>query len=164
MSTFLKEDGLKLQDGGYLVTAKEGKPVANAEFEKAQKRAEYIVTLAGLAKGKDFKGTKAESFSDLAALAHSQLSAVAVTEFVKAPKEKKAPIREAMLKEALDFIEFNKGTDSAKKVNAFLQEFNIINEFETFGLFFGSSITKLNKIYTMKEVVDAVESMIDNLN
>ena len=87
MSTFLKKGELKLQDGGYLVS-KEGKPVANAAFEKAQKRAEYIVTLAGLAKGKDFKGKKADSFSELAALAHKQLSEVAVTEFVKAPKEK----------------------------------------------------------------------------
>jgi hypothetical protein len=163
MSTFLKKGELKLQDGGYLITT-DGKPVSNSKFEVAQKRAEYIVTLAGLAKGKDFKGKEAASFSDLVAQATKQLSTTAVTEFVKGPKEKKAPVRAAMVKEAMDFIEFNKGTASAEKVNAFLQEFNVINEFETFGLFFSSSITKLNEIYTMKEVVEAVESMIDNLN
>ena len=163
MSTFLKKSELELRDGGYLTT-KEGKPVSNEKFVKAQKRAEYIVTLAGLAKDKDFKGKKADSFSDLAALVHKQLSEVAVTEFVKAPKEKKSPIGDALAKEAMDFIKFTKGTENAKKVNEFLQEFNVINEFETFGLFFSSSITKLNKIYTMKEIVAAVESMIDHLD
>ena len=168
MKTFLKKSDLTLENGGYLTSkgekGKAGKAVANAEFNKAQKHAEYVVTLAKLAEGKDFKGKKADSMDDLKALVAKQLSSSDVVKHVKAPSAPKRPTTEALKDEALAFITFQEEGSNAEKVNAFLQQFNIINEFEEFGLFFDEGISKLNKIYTMKDVVKAVTSMIDNLD
>jgi hypothetical protein len=93
-----------------------------------------------------------------------QLSEKETIEFVKGPKKVKRPTTEALKEEALAFLNFETEKDNTEKINKFLQQFSIINEFETFGLFFNPKISKLNKIYTMKEVVAAVSSMIDNLD
>lgn len=160
--TFLKVKELSLENGGYL-TGK-GKPVANAEFHKAQKHAEYVITLAKLAKGKDFKGKKADSIEDLKTLVAKQLASTEVVEFVKSPKKPKRAVTESLKEEALAFIAFEEEGDNAKKINKFLQQFNVINDFENHGLFFDSDISKLTKIYTMKDIIAAVTSMIDNLD
>ena len=160
---FLKSGELSLENGGYL-TSKDGKPVSNAEFQAVQKHAEYVVTLAETAKGKDFKGRKADSFEELAKEVARKLSATETIEFVKGPKAIKRTTTDALKKEALAFLDFQKEEDDSKKINEFLQQFAIINEFETHGLFFTSDISKLNKIYTMKDVIDAVTSMIDHLD
>jgi hypothetical protein len=163
MSTFLKKGEVTLENGGY-ITSKDGSPVSNVEFEVAQKHAEYVVTLANLAKGKDFKGKKADDINELKAQVMKQLSEKETIEFVKGPKKVKRPTTEALKEEALAFLNFETEKDNTEKINKFLQQFSIINEFETFGLFFNPKISKLNKIYTMKEVVAAVSSMIDNLD
>ena len=163
MSTFLKKAELTLENGGYL-TSKDGKPVGNAAFNAAQKHAEYVVTLAKAAEGKNFKTTKSDSISDLMNEVKKQLNSTEVVEFVKAPKKKARPTTEALKKEALSFIDFEKESETTAKINAFLQQFNVINEFETFGLFFNSEISKLNKIYTIKEITSAVTSMIEHLD
>lgn len=162
MKTFLKKDGLTLKNGGYLTG--DGKPVSNDEFHKAQKHAEFVITLAKLAEGKDFKGKKADSIEELKTLVTKQLSGEEAIEFVKGPKKVKQPTTEALKKEALDFVAFQQEGSKAEKVNAFLQQFKVISEFEEFGLFFEQNISKLTKIYSMKEVITAVNSMIDNLD
>lgn len=162
MKTFLKSTELSVQNGGYL-TSKDGNPVDNYQFREAQKHAEFIVTLAAAAKGKDFKGKKADSFENLREQILKQLSSKEVVEFVKEPKKVKQTTTESLRKEALEFVKYQEKVSDTKKINNFLQQFNIIREFETFGLFFDSSISKLNKIYTMDEIVEAVTSLVDNL-
>ena len=160
--TFLKVGELTLENGGYLTGG--GKPVGNEEFVKVQRHAEYVVTLAEAAKDKDFKGKVADNFSSLAAEVMEKLSATETVEFVKGPKAIKRKVTDALKDEAMAFLKFEEESSNTKKVNAFLQQFNLINEFETHGLFFNSEISKLNKIYTMKEVVEAVSSIIKHLD
>ena len=68
-----------------------------------------------------------------------------------------------LVDEALAWIDFDKKSSKTEKVNKFLQQFNVINEFEEIGLFFEDEIVKIDKIYTMKEIIEAVEATVDLL-
>jgi len=157
---FLKSTDLQLLNGGYL-SNKTGNPVSNQEFLSAQKHAEYVVTFANLAKGKDFKGKKADSIEDLKKELNDLLFSKNVTEFVKKPTSVERPITAQLKEEAMSFLNFHTETEKVDKINKFLQQFNVLKEFEDFGLFFDDEIVKLNKIYTLQEVVDAVTQTID---
>ena len=52
---------------------------------------------------------------------------------------------------------------TVSRLNEFMQKFNVINEFEEHGLFFGQGIVKLNKIYTIKDIQDSLKEVIDLL-
>ena len=161
MKKFLKKAEIKLENGGYLVD-KDSNPVSNVNFVHLQKRAEYICTFAQLAKGRDFVGKKAATLDDLR---NDVLSALAdkSVKYVDTPTQVKQDITEKLKKEALSFMQFQQDSTTAQKVNQFLQEFNTLKEFEEFGLFFEEDIVKLNKIYTMDEIVSAVKEVIDLL-
>ena len=83
--------------------------------------------------------------------------------FVSKPTEVKKPLTAQLAEEAMAFMTFQENSGKVDKINSFLQQFEVISEFEEFGLFFESDIVKLNKIYTMKEIVDAVTETIDLL-
>lgn len=159
---FLKSGEIQLVNGGYL-SNKDEKPVFNSDFVVAQEHAHYIMTFAKLAKGKDFEGKEVDSLDDLKKEVAAALADEA-PEYVKAPKEVKRPTTDKLAEEALAFVKYNEDKSKAEKVNAFLQQFNILKEFEDFGLFFEEDIVKLKKIYTLKEVVSAVEETIDLLD
>lgn len=162
MKNFLKKSELQLINGGYLANKTEV-PVTNKSFIKAQKHAEYIVTFAKLAKDKDFVGKKADCLQSLVADTKKAL-AEKDTVFVKKPKKSVRKLTDELAKEAMAFIAFEKDTSKNDKINLFLQQFKVLSEFEDFGLFFKEGIVKLNKIYTLKEVVAAVETTIDILD
>jgi len=65
--------------------------------------------------------------------------------------------------EAMAFMTFQENSTKVDKVNSFLQQFSVLAEFEEFGLFFSEDIVKLNRIYTMDEVIEAVTEVIDLL-
>lgn len=159
---FLKKGEVSLINGGY-ISNPEGTPVSNYAFYAAQKHAHYLITLAGLAKDKDFTGKAADSFSDLVKEASRLVSEDTVIEFVSAPSEVKVPTMDKLKAEALKMMEFEESKDVNKKVNEYLQQFKVIHEFETFGLFFVEDIQKLSKIYTMDDIVAAVTALIDKL-
>jgi hypothetical protein len=161
MKTFLKSTEVKLINGGY-VSSSEGKAVTNSKFIEAQIHAEYVVTFAKLAKGKDFKGTKADSLEKLTQEVKDAL-AVKKTVYVSGPKKVVKKLTQQLADEAMAFMSFEKDTSKADKINSFLEQFNVLHEFEEFGLFFKDGIVKLNKVYTMKEVIAAVEETIDIL-
>lgn len=135
-------------------------PVFNKALVDAQKHAEYVVTFAEKAKGKDFVGKPADSIADLRAEVYKSLSKNA-TEYVKAPEKVEKSLHKQLADEALSFIKYDKELSKVDKVNKFLQQFNTVQEFEEVGLFFEQDIVKLNKIYTIAEIVSAVESVID---
>jgi hypothetical protein len=149
---------------GYLSSnVKKVAPIFNKAFVDAQKHAEYVITFADKAKGKDFVGKKADSIEDLRAEVQKVLSKSA-TEYVKAPEKIEKSLHKQLADEALSFINYDKQLNKVDKVNKFLQQFNSLNEFEEVGLFFEQDIVKLNKIYSISEVVSAVESVIDLLD
>ena len=159
---FVKKEELTLVNGGYVVTGKNETPVYNEQFITVQKHAEWVVTFAEKAKGKDFVGKQADSIADVKAEVIKALSSKGV-EYIKAPKKVKQDLTEKLQEEALAFIGYQEDVTKNEKVNNFLNKFNSIAEWEDFGLFFESDIVKLNKIYTMKEIIEAVTSVIDLL-
>ena len=163
MKTFLKVSELELINGGYL-SKKDGKdPVTNAEFVAAQKHADYIITFARLAKGKTFTAKKVDSIDDLKAEV-TKAMATKKTAFVKVPTKPERTTTDTLAKEAMAFLDYGKDLSKVEKINTFLQQFNVLQEFEDFGLFFEDGIEKLTKIYSVKDVVEAVESTIDLLD
>ena len=161
---FVKKNELNLINGGYLVAGKEETPVYNLEFIAAQRHAEWVVTFAEKAKGKDFVGKQADSIADVKAEVIKALANKGV-EYVKGPKNVKQDLTEKLKEEALAFIKFQGESSKTEKINKFLQQFNCLNDFENFGLYFDDSqIVKLNKIYTIEEIVKAVTEVIDLLD
>lgn len=143
---------------GYLSASKESvKPINNYEFIRAQQSAEYIITFAEKAKSKNFEGVKPDSLDDLRREVIATLSTKA-TQFVTIPKKLETPLNAKLTKEALDFINNQTEIANMTQINDFLQQFEVINEFETIGLFFEDGIVKINRIYTMKEIIAAVTS------
>jgi len=160
---FLKSKDLKLVNGGYLVT-KDDTPVFNEEFVSLQQHAEYIITFAKLAKGKDFVGKPADSIESLQTQVKELLYSTKNTVFIASPTVVGRPVTESLKLEALAFLDFQDSLSDTTKINAFLQQFKLLAEFEEFGLFFTEDVVKLNRIYTMKEVINAVTSTIKLLN
>ena len=157
---FVKKEELTLVNGGYVVTGKNETPVYNEQFITVQKHAEWVVTFAEKAKGKDFVGKVPDSIESVKEEVRKALSSKGV-EYVKAPKKVKQDLTEKLQEEALAFIKYQGESSKTEKINKFLQQFNIIQEFEEFGLYFEEDICKLNKIYTIEEIVKAVTEVID---
>ena len=164
MSIFVKKGELELINGGYLSNKVTGTPISNVEFVKSQQEAEYVVTFAKFAKGKDLKGKKADSLADLTKEVREFLYSTKPVSYVEKPVEVKRPVTESLAKEALSFIEFQEKSSVSQKVNNYMQRFNVLHDFEQFGLFFDSGIVKLNKIYTIEEIQEAVNSVIELLD
>lgn len=158
--TFVKKGQLVLVNGGYLVTGKEETPVFNEDFFLAQKAAEWVVTFAEKAKGKDFIGKEPDSLEDLVREIEKALGE-SDTQYVKMPEQVKTELSDKLQQEALAFIKYDTEVAKTEKINAFLQQFNIIQEFEEFGLYFEEDICKLKRIYTIKEIVDAAMSVVN---
>jgi hypothetical protein len=159
---FLKSDEVEIKNGGYLIS-KDGKPVYNGEFIAAQERAEYVVTFAKMCKGKDFKGKQADSIKEVKEEVIKLLCSKKEV-YIEEPELPKQTLNEKLKKEALDFMQASDKKESIKKVNNYLQRFNVLKDFEEFGLFFEEEICKLNKIYTVKEITEAVHEIIDLLD
>lgn len=163
MKEFLTKEEVFVVKGYLSSNEKKVVPVSNTAFVNAQKHAEYVVTFAEKAKGKDFVGKKADSIADLKAEVSKELTKGDV-KYVSEPKEVVKKLHTQLAEEALAFVNYDKKLSTVNKVNKFLQQFNVIQEFEEVGLFFEQDITKLNKIYTIEEIVKAVESVIEILD
>jgi len=160
MKTFLTQDKVELKNGNHLFHGEN--PVTNAEFVQAQKQAEYVIKFAELAKGKSFKDVKGYSLSQLRMDVMEALSEKNEV-FVEKPTAVDQPLTKKLAEEAMSFMNFQENSNRADQVNAFMQKFKVLRDFETVGLFFDQGIVKLNKIYTVKEVLDAVNSCIELL-
>jgi hypothetical protein len=159
MKKFIKVDGLQLINGGYLSDS-DGNPVFNADFVNTQRRAEYVVTFAKHAKNKDFTGKKADCLSECRKAVQEELAGKR-PEYLAVPSKPAKTMSNKLADEALKFMEWEESSSKVDKINGFLQEFNVLAEFEEFGLFFEDDIVKLNKIYTMAEITAAVEQTIE---
>jgi len=157
---FVKKEELSLVNGGYVVKTDGQVPVFNQDFLAVQRHAEWVVTFAEKAKGKDFIGKKADTIEDVKREVRAELTNKGV-EYVKAPKGIKQELTDKLQAEALSFIKFQGETGKARRINEFLQQFNIIQEFEEFGLYFTEDVCKLNKIYTIEEIIASVTQVID---
>ena len=156
---FIKKDGLALVNGGYLVNASTQEPVFHKEFVELQKRAEYVITFIQALEGKDLVGKKADSLDAIKKEVTDKLYGEQKISFLSEPTKVDTPTLDALTKEALSFVKNTEDKDRVAKINQFLQEFKLLKEFEDFGLYFEQSdIVKLNKIYTIQDLVEAFSS------
>lgn len=159
MSKLFKKAGdLSLINGGYL-SGDDGAPLNHKEFVTAQREAHYLVTLAAKMKGKTFEVAKVDNIADLIAETKKELSGTADIEFVAAPKAPKGEMTKKLEEEALAFIGFHEKEEDNKFLNSKLQAFKIVKEFEDHGLFFKKGMVKLEKIYSLDEVIAAAKAV-----
>ena len=141
---------------GYLVNTK-NEPVSNAEFISAQVRAHYIVSLAEATKGKDYIGKKADSFLKTVDEVVESINSVKAVKYVGDVEEPTMKLKDQLAQEALSWIKYDKDSSAAKRIDSAMQQFNIIKDFEDFGLFFSSGVEKVSKIYTIEDILEAVK-------
>lgn len=157
-SNFKKAGDIKLANGGYLSDKKEN-AITHAGFVAAQQRAHLLCTLADGMKGKTFTTQEPEDFAALLNEVRIGINDTAVESHVKIPTATEGKLTKQLADEALAFIKDGEAAEAATELNNFLQEFNIVSEFETFGLFFSRGVQKLEKIYTMKEIISASKTV-----
>jgi len=160
---FIKKGELSLINGGYLVNKSET-PVYNLDFVGVQKSAEILCKIAQEAKNKDFVGKSPDNIEDIRAKIIKECTEEKSIKVFDSPKEPVGKLSDSLAKEALSFINFHKDTTKINYLNDSIQEFKIIHEFEEFGLFFEENICKLNKIYTIADIKEALEILYTKLH
>jgi hypothetical protein len=158
MRVFLKKEDLVLLNGGYLTRKETGEPVFNEEFVALQKRMEYIITFNEIASKKDFKGKKPDLLEEVEAETLAFLRKNNEVEFISIPKKPTSKLQDSLAAEAMAFMNFTDESAKIKEINKFLKEFIIIKDFEDFGLFFEEGVVKLNRIYTLKELINSLKN------
>jgi hypothetical protein len=161
---FVKNGGLTTVNGGYLVV-NDGKdtPVFHQEFVTLQQEAAYLVTLAEKTKGVDFKGKKATTFAEVVESVRKEMATKART-YVSVPTEVAQPLTNQLKDEALAWLSYQKDGSKAEKVNRIMQKFNVIAEFEEFGLYFNTDkIVKLDALYSLDQITEAVSLLEEHL-
>ncbi len=154
---FVKKGDLELQNGGYLTIGKET-PVTNDAFVTAQEEAHYLVSLAAEVSKASFTSKTADSFDAIVAKVSATLKNNQRS-YVDAPKQPARKITDALKGEAMDWIKFEAGKTSTERINGMLQKFNVLQDFEEFGLYFTEGITKLENLYSVSEITEAITTL-----
>lgn len=162
MNKFLNSEDLQLLNGGYL-SDKAGNPVNHNKFVELQKSAEYLVTFAAVAKGKNFKEQKSVSSEELKA-AVAKILAKKDIQFLDTKPVTSGKITSQLREEAVKFMQGADENQKIGKINKFLQQYELLQDFENFGLFFEDGIVKLNEIYSIADIIEAVTETIDLLD
>ncbi len=161
---FLKNGELELKNGGYLVAGKEETPVNHEEFVQLQKEAHYLVNLANSVRATNFEVKEAITFDDVVKQVTLKLNDEKRT-YVNVPEAEKTPTLDKLQKDALAWLSNKDGERKAEKLNRILQKFNILAEFSEFGLYFSTDkIVKLQALYSLEQVVEAVTTLEPHLD
>ena len=161
---FLKNGELELKNGGYLVAGKEETPVNHEEFVQLQKEAHYLINLANTVRATDFEVKEAITFDDVVKQVTLKLNDEKRT-YVNVPEAEKTPTLDKLQKDALAWLSNKDGERKAEKLNRILQKFNILAEFSEFGLYFSTDkIVKLQALYSLEQVVEAVTTLEPHLD
>ena len=159
---FLTKAELELKNGGYL-TSKDGDAVTHPEFVTLQREAHYLVNLANTVRATNFEVKEAITFDQVVAQVKAKLNDEKRV-YVKSPKEIKRTTTDKLAEEALAWVGFQKDKTVAEKLNNTLQRFNVIAEFEDYGLFFSQGIVKLKELYSLEQIVEAVKTLEPHLD
>lgn len=160
---FLKLNEISLNPAGYLVSTETNKPVNHKEFAEQQKRAHYVVKLSEAIKDKNFKPCKVDNLDEIAKQVQADIDAKDVTNYVAAPEKPTSKVQEELIQFALDFASYDDKKAQADKINTFMQTFNAINGVQSVGDYFSEGLVKLNKIYTIEEILAAVRINIEKI-
>ena len=160
---FLKLSDLSLNPAGYLISTETNKPVTHKEFVEQQKRAHYVVKLAEAIKYKNFKPCKVDDLDAISKQVQADIDSTDVTNYVTAPEKPTSKVQEELVQFALDFASYGDKKDQADKINSFMQTFNAINGVESVGDYFSEGLIKLNKVYTIEEILAASQINIEKI-
>lgn len=159
---FVKKDQLSLKNGGYLVIGENETPVTNEEFVKAQVECHYLISLAAKVKVADFTVKTPTTFEAIVAGVKADLNNESRV-YVIAPETVATPVTDSLKSEALLWLKSQSEGTKAEKLNKILSKFDVLAEFNDYGLFFQDGIIKLKKIYSIDEVVEAVKILEPHL-
>lgn len=161
---FLKNNELALVNGGYLTTKEGNTPVNHEEYVQLQKEAHYLVNLANTVRATDFEVKDVITFDSVVKQVTEKLNDEKRT-YVNAPEAAKTPTLDKLQKEALAWLGNKADEGKVEKLNRIMQKFNIIAEFEEFGLYFSTDkIVKLQALYTLEQIVEAVTTLEPHLD
>tara|TARA_R110000868_G_scaffold14426_4_gene67207 strand:+ start:24394 stop:24885 length:492 start_codon:yes stop_codon:yes gene_type:complete len=161
---FLKNGELALVNGGYLVEKAGETPYYHKAFVKLQQEAHYLVNLANTVRATDFEVKSPVTFEQVVATVKEKLNTER-REFVIKPEKVSTPTTDKLQKEALDWLNGKKEDTKVDKLNRILQKFAVLAEFEEFGLYFEQSqIVKLNELYSLKQIIEAVTTLEPHLD
>jgi hypothetical protein len=161
---FIKKDNIEIINGGYVVQKETQAPIYHKDFIDRQIEAHALVVLSNKVQGADFIGKPPVSFAEIQIEVSREIRNETKRTYVSTPIEPESTIRSTMAKEAMDWLKFDKDKTASEKVNQEMQKFNIIQEFEEFGLYFNTeNIVKLNKIYTIEEITKAITIILPHL-
>lgn len=160
---FLKLSEVSLNPAGYLVATETNKPVNHKEFAEQQKRAHYVVKLSEAIKDKNFKPCKVDNLDEIARKVQADIDSTDVTNYVTAPEKPTSKVQEELVQFALDFASYGDKKEQTDKINTFMQTFNAINGVQSVGDYFSEGLVKLNKIYTIEEILAAVRINIEKI-
>lgn len=163
MNTFLKLNNLSLNPAGYLIDKKSEKPVNHPAFVEQQAKAHYIVLLAEAIKGKTFKASKLDDLEAIKAQVKASISNN-TRSYVAEPKKPTSKVNDEMVEFALNFAKFEDEKGKVAQVNNFMQQFNAIQDVESVGDYFSEGVTKVSKLYTISEILAAVQTNVDVLS
>lgn len=156
---FVKPSELTTKDGGYLYS--KTTPVTNEKFVELQREAELLVKTAEAVKKADFKGKKPDNFDEIVKAVEAELKNDFV-EYLPTPKAPKRSTTDKLKNEALAWIDYEKLSSKAEKVNESMQRYNLLFDFEKHGLFFTEGVVKLRNIYTTSEITEAIKVLSDH--
>lgn len=160
---FLESKNLELNKAGYLISKTSSKPVNHEAFVKQQKAAEFTIKLADAIKDKTFTVAKVDNLDSIKSEVLAAINAKSVKEFISTPSKPTSKANEELVKYALDFVKYEENKGDADKINSIMAEFDVIDAIETVGDYFSEGLVKLNKIYTIKEVLAAVKVTVEKL-
>ena len=160
---FLTSKDLSLNAANYLISSSSKKPVAHLEFVKQQQAAEYLVKLAEAIKDKTFTESKVDNLAAIKAEVLRSIKEATVVQYATAPAEPTNALLDELVKYAEDFDSYHDTKVSVSKINEFMNQFNKINDVEQVGDYFFEGLVKLNKIYTIEEILAAVKIQVEKL-
>ncbi|NBW16739.1 MAG: hypothetical protein EBR82_53055 [Caulobacteraceae bacterium] len=160
---FLTSKDLSLNAANYLISSSSKKPVAHLEFVKQQQAAEYLVKLAEAIKDKTFTASKVDNLAAIKAEVLRSIKEATVVQYATAPAEPTSALLDELVKYATDFDSYHDTKISVTKINEFMNQFNKINDVEQVGDYFSEGLVKLNKIYTIEEILAAVKIQVEKL-
>ena len=160
---FLKNNELAVVNGGYLVAKGTESPVFHQEFVDLQKEAHYLISLADTVRATNFEVKEAITFDQVVKQVTVKLNDEKRV-YVDAAKPVATPTLDKLQKEALAWLGNKADEGKTEKLNRILQKFNVIAEYEEFGLYFGEGIVKLQALYSLEDIVKAVTTLEPHLD
>lgn len=161
---FLKLNELSLNPAKYLVSTVTNKPVNNRNFYNQQKDAEMIIKLSEKIKDKNFKQVEVDCIESIKKEVIEELNSTKLIEYRKVPEAPKSKTLDELVNYALNFNKFEDEKSKIEEINKTMNNYNTIYDVENAGEYFHEDIVKLNKIYTISEILEAVTLISNKLN